>query len=323
MKLFITGATGVLGRKTVELLLKDKHEVYALVRNKNKAKKLEELGVNPVIGNIFDKDFMLENTKRFDGLINLVTSVPKKFNTKPKDWKDHIKLRVEATKILVFVVATNKIPFILQTSSLLSYGHHADRWVDELVKLKYPVSTFYELSEDYLAILESGTRCEYILNHVYDRTLPRIILRLGILYGPESFHTQEFLEQVEKRVFPIIEKGKTYLNLIHVDDAANAILLSIQNYQKLLKQTFNISDDKPVTHEEFVRFVSKKLSVKGPKNVTRKLGNMLVGKFEANIILSSFKSKNDKFKLMTGWTPRYTTYQEGFEAVLKKINLEK
>ena len=318
MKLFLTGATGVLGRKTVELLLKDQHEVHALVRNKNKAKELKELGVNPVIGNIFDKEFMLENTKGFEGFINLVTSVPKKFNTKPKDFKDHIKLRVDATKLLVFIVATNKIPFILQTSSLLSYGHHAGRVVDESIRLKYPVSTYSELSDDYLAILESSTRCEYILNHVYNSSLPRIILRLGILYGPESFHTNEFLEQVEKNVFPIINKGKSYLNLLYIDDAARAILLSVNNYKKLLKQTFNISDDKPVTNEELVRFVATKLSAKPPKDVVPKLGNALVGKFETNIILSSFKSKNDKFKIMTGWKPHYETYKEGFESILKK-----
>ena len=317
MKLFITGATGSLGTKTVELLLKQNHEIYALVQSKSKTKKLKEKGINTIIGNLFDKKFMIENTKGFDGLIHLASSVPKKFNTKSKDWNDHIKLQIDAVKILANVIMRNNISFYIQPTSLLGYGHRKDNWIDETIKLPYPLKTFYKLDQDYLDVLELSVKNEYILNTVFKGHFPRIILRFGLIYGPESFHTEELLEQVEKNVFPIIDKGKSYLNLLHVDDAASAIAYSVNNYKKLLEQTYNISDDNPVTYDSFVRFLAKKLNAKDPKVVGPKIGNMLIGKLEANIMLSSFRNKNGKFKQETSWNPHFKSYREGFESVLE------
>ena len=319
MKLFITGATGSLGTKTVEFLSKQNHEIYALVQSKSKSKKLKETGTNTIVGDLFDKKFMIENTKGFDGLIHLASSVPKKFNTKAKDWKEHIKLQIDAVKILANVIMRNKISFYIQPSSLLGYGHRKGNWIDESIKLPYPVKTYYELDQEFLDVLELSVKNEYILNTVFKSHFPRIILRLGLLYGPDSFHTQELLEQVEKNVFPIIDKGTGYLNLIHVDDAASAIAYSVNNHEKLLEKTFNISDDNPVSNDHFIRYLAKKLGAKDPKAVSSKIGNMLIGKFEANIIQSSFRNKNDKFKQVTGWSPHYKSYRDGFESILEII----
>ncbi len=319
MKLFITGSTGVLGSRTVKLLLKQQHEIYALIRSKDKAKILKEKGIHPIIGNLYDKEFMLKSTKGMDGFLNLASSAPKKFNTKAKDWSDYNKLHVDAIKILVYVIATNKIPFFIQHSSLLSYGDHADKWVNEMVKFTRPIKNTNNLTQDYLDILESTIRCEYILNHIYDNNFPRIILRFGMIYSSDSVLTQEFIEQLEKNVFPTINKGESYLNLIHANDAASAVVKCVMNYKNLIGQTFNISDDKPVTSKELTHYLAKKLLAKEPKDVTPILGNRLVGKFEANILLSSFRNNNDKFKQITDWNPKYKSYKEGFDEVLDDL----
>ncbi len=322
MKLFIAGATSVLGKKTIELLLKDGHEIHALTRSKGKAKELKKLGITPVVGNIYDKDFLLEQTKGFKGFINLATAVPKKFNTKAKDWKDNNKLRIEAVKIIVNVVKTNKIHFYIQNTSLLAYGHRGGKWVDERVKWTHPPQLYYELDQEYIDILESSLRCEYILNHVYEGHLPFIILRFGMIYGPKTFHTQELLEQVNKNVYPIVLEGASYMNMIHIDDAASAVVQAIKNYKKIRRETFNILDDEPVTNEDFVKYLSKKLNDKEPKKADLKISDMLLSRFSVNIILSSFRSKNDKFKEMTGWKPKFKTYKEGYSSVINELKLE-
>lgn len=322
MKLFVTGATGSLGSKTVELLLKEQHEIHALIKDKKKSKNLKEIGVNPIIGDIFDKDFMITSTKGFDGFIQLASAVPRKFNTKSKDWKDEIKLKKEGVKNSVRAVRTNKIPFYIQNTSLLGYGHRGDKWVDESIRLIYPIKTYLDLDQEYLDALESIIKSEYILNTVFDNQFPRIILRFGLIYGPTSFHTKELIEQVQKNVFPVIETGDSFLNLIHVNDAASAIVQSVKNHDKLLLRTFNVSDDKPVLYKDLIDNLAKKLSAKSPKRVPLKLGNTLVGRFEANILLSSVKSKNDKFKRFTGWKPKYSTFSEGIDAVLKSLNVK-
>lgn len=57
MKVFVTGATGYVGKLVVEELLKEGHQVTGLVRSEDSANYLKKLGVRPVIGNYFNDSF--------------------------------------------------------------------------------------------------------------------------------------------------------------------------------------------------------------------------------------------------------------------------
>jgi NAD(P)-dependent dehydrogenase (short-subunit alcohol dehydrogenase family) len=54
MRIFVTGATGVLGKVVVPGLLADGHVVYALSRSQANTEVLERLGAKPVPADLFD-----------------------------------------------------------------------------------------------------------------------------------------------------------------------------------------------------------------------------------------------------------------------------
>ncbi len=52
MRVFITGASGLLGRSTIRQLCSRGHDVLGLVRDQDKARVVQELGAAPVIADI-------------------------------------------------------------------------------------------------------------------------------------------------------------------------------------------------------------------------------------------------------------------------------
>jgi dihydroflavonol-4-reductase len=71
MKIFITGGTGFIGRHTVELLNKTNHKLTLLVRKTSDTTFLENQNVSMVVGEIADKQSVLNNMKDCDSVINI------------------------------------------------------------------------------------------------------------------------------------------------------------------------------------------------------------------------------------------------------------
>jgi nucleoside-diphosphate-sugar epimerase len=55
---FITGATGVVGKPLLQKLIKNNHNIYALTRSEETKKDLIELGVSPIQGDLFDTSLL-------------------------------------------------------------------------------------------------------------------------------------------------------------------------------------------------------------------------------------------------------------------------
>ena len=71
MKVFVTGATGYIGRTTVEQLIKNGHQVIGLARNDNSKETLQKLGAEAHIGDLNDPESLHSGAKKADGVIHL------------------------------------------------------------------------------------------------------------------------------------------------------------------------------------------------------------------------------------------------------------
>jgi len=71
-KIFLLGATGYIGGSLLTVLLKspEKYTISALVRNKDQAEKLKELGVTPILGSLDDTELLVEAAKNADAVVN-------------------------------------------------------------------------------------------------------------------------------------------------------------------------------------------------------------------------------------------------------------
>src|SRR5437588_3795696 len=102
MKVFVAGATGVLGRRAVARLVEAGHDVTAVARGPEKAALVRGLGATPVEVDLFDADAVAAAVVGHDVVCNLATSIPPiRKAAMPSAWATNDRIRREASRNLV------------------------------------------------------------------------------------------------------------------------------------------------------------------------------------------------------------------------------
>jgi len=177
---------------------------------------------------------------------------------------------------------------IVFTSSTSVYGQRDGSWVDE----NSPA--------------EPGTTKGEILREAEEIVLAHdgIVLRLGGIYGPG----RSFLLQSVMHGAAALPSPERYVNQIHRDDVASAILSVAQQTNIAPRRIFNVVDDKPSSNREILAWLSSELRRPLANSVERS-----VRKRGA----SNKRVQNGRLRAL-GWKPRYPSYKEGFtESVLR------
>ncbi len=132
MKVFVTGATGVLGRAAVSALLHDGHAVTGLARSEAKAAELAEAGADAVQVSLFDQAGLTEAFRGFDAVANLATHMPVGVaGIRPGAWKVNDRVRVEGSKIVVQAAHDAGVRRLVQESVSFLYADAGDEWITE------------------------------------------------------------------------------------------------------------------------------------------------------------------------------------------------
>jgi nucleoside-diphosphate-sugar epimerase len=173
-------------------------------------------------------------------------------------------------------------------SSSSVYGQADGSWVDE----DSPTQPEEEAGQ---IVLEAET--------VLRRRLPAaIILRFAGIYGPGRLLRQKTIEASE----PIVGNPEKWLNLIHVDDGASAILAVQQRAAS--GSLFNVCDGVPVMRRDFFAELARLLRAPPPRfappegPVPHERGQRRIG--------------NGKIMAETGLVVRYPSYREGLRAAV-------
>jgi len=70
MRIFLTGATGYVGAAVLDALVRGGHDVTALVRDNEKARRVAKRGAHPVIGNLADPESFRGSAEAQDGYVH-------------------------------------------------------------------------------------------------------------------------------------------------------------------------------------------------------------------------------------------------------------
>src|SRR5207244_10805277 len=70
MRIFLTGATGYIGAAVLDALVRGGHDVTALVRNNEKARRVAKRGGHPVIGDLADAESYRAAADAQDGYVH-------------------------------------------------------------------------------------------------------------------------------------------------------------------------------------------------------------------------------------------------------------
>ena len=104
MNIFLAGATGVIGRRLVQLLRDAGHAVTGTSRSGEKASALEVLGARGVVVDVYDARALLKamSAAHPDVVIHQLTDLPQSLDAgRPSNFEGNARLRIEGTKNLM------------------------------------------------------------------------------------------------------------------------------------------------------------------------------------------------------------------------------
>jgi nucleoside-diphosphate-sugar epimerase len=305
VRVFVAGGTGVVGRRLVPQLVARGHQVTATTTSAAKLGLLAQLGADGVVMDGLDAVSVGEAVAaaRPDAIVHQMTAISVAHAGKP-DFKHMdrwfattIRLRSEGTDhLLAAAEATGVSQFVAQSYAGWN-GIRKGGWV--------------KTEEDPLDMY-AGTVAHagaVAIRHVEDVVVKAggAVLRYGWLYGPGA--TDDLVEPVRKRQFPVVGGGTGYCSWVHLDDAASATVLAVE--QKA-KGVFNIVDDEPARVSEWLPYLAACVGAKRPLRIPKWLVRPLAGEMGVAIMTEGRPFSNAKAKAELGWQLRYPTWREGF-----------
>ncbi len=305
MKIFVTGATGVVGRRLVPILREKGHEVTAVVHGAAGRLGLERQGARPIDLDLFDAAAVRAAVAGHDVIVNLATHIPKSTMRMMLRgaWRENDRLRRVASATLVDAAIDANVPRLVQESFAPAYPDRGDRWIDETIPLS-PVS--YNLSlADAEASADRFTR----------RGRAGVVLRFGAFYGPDAMQTIEMVRWVRKGWAPLPGDPAAFVSSVSHDDAATATASAIA----LPAGIYNVVDDEPVSRRAFVDSMADALGVASPK-FPPAWTRLLFGSL-GEMLSRSVRISNRKLRGATGWSPRYASVRQGWPDVMARAEI--
>lgn len=308
MKVFIAGATGVLGRRLCREFHARKHTVLGLARSAKNEATIRELGGECRTADLFDADSLARAARGAEVLVHAATAIPTAMKPAPQDWILNDRIRREGTRALV-EAAKRVGAQMLVIQSITWVARPTDQ------------AAFDEdspLNPD--ATIQSAADMETIAREAGERYGLRVaILRCGWFYAADTAHTRVFGQQLAGRKLPIIGKGDAMWSWIHVDDAASAFVLAAEAGKSGL---WHIVDNEPVRSGVYLRAFAERIGAAEPRHVPVWLARLIAGSFAVNFMAGSTKTSNARFRRDFDWSLRYPSYHEGLDEVIAEWRAE-
>jgi nucleoside-diphosphate-sugar epimerase len=306
MRVFVTGATGALGRHLVPGLVAAGYEVTATTRTPGKVAELREAGAEPVVVDGLDREAVTAAVQAAapEVIVHQMTALAGVRSLRKPDqaFAATNELRTRGTDNLLAAakrVGTRRV--IAQSYA----GPGPDK--PSGGALKTETDPF-----DWRPI-RSAVQMPAAIRHV-DETVPLeapegIVLRYGGIYGPGT--SDVLLAMVRKRQVPVIGGGTGVWSFIEVTDAAGATIAAVG---RGAPGVYNVVDSDPAPVADWLPYLAKVAGAKPPLRLPAWLGRLLAGEFVVAQMTSSRGYSNQKARKEFGWEPRYASWREGFRA---------
>jgi 2-alkyl-3-oxoalkanoate reductase len=308
MNIFLAGATGVVGKRLIPLLLQAGHRVTGTTRTPAKMSVLWEMGAEPVLVDALDQTAVRDAvvSAKPDVVVHQLTDLSHMANLRRFDEELSAtnRLRTQGTDFLLAAAkASGAKRFIAQSYSGWPNSRQGGPVKTEADPLdpNPPKS----MSKTLAAI----QRLENTVSGASD--IDGLVLRYGAFYGPGTAISPggTIFEAVRSRRFPIIGGGTGVWSFIHVEDVAHATLLAIQGGPS---GVYNIVDDEPAPVSEWLPELAAAIGVARPFHLPAWIGQLLIGEAGLSMMRDVRGSANGKAKRLLNWQPKYATWREGF-----------
>ena len=303
MRVFVAGASGAIGSRLVARLIDHGHEVVGTFKRPASAERLRALRASPVALDLLDaravRKAVLEAEP--EAVVHEATALTNvRFSRNlDKSFEQTNRLRTEGTDALLAAAREAGVRrFVAQSFASLRYAREG-----AMVKTE----------EDPLdpTPVAHTERTNAAMRHLDEAVTDAggIALRYGNFYGAGN---DGWAEPVRKRRLPVVGSGAGVSSFIHLDDAAAATVLALDLGEVGL---YNIVDDEPAPIREWLPVLAEALSAKPPRHFPTWLARLFAGEPGVMMGTEARGASNAKAKRELGWTLRYPSWRQGFEAV--------
>jgi uncharacterized protein YbjT (DUF2867 family) len=160
-RILLAGASGVIGQRLVPLLVEAGHTVAGLTRSSSKTDRLAELGAQPIVVDVFDRDALIAAVVEFapDIVLNELTDLPDDVNEIARFGDLNARIRTEGNDNIIAAARAAGNPKIL--AQTVAWALPAGPDADAAAQLEASV------------LAEGG-----------------VVLSYGQFYGPGTYHPE-------------------------------------------------------------------------------------------------------------------------------------
>jgi nucleoside-diphosphate-sugar epimerase len=313
MKVFIAGATGVVGSRLVPELVRRGHEVVGTTRTPGKTDRLIQLGATPVVLDALDgvavKDAVVAAEP--DVIVHQLTAIPESVDPRKVDqvFEPTNRLRTQGLDHLLEAARATGVRRVVAQSFQMWTSARTGRPIqteDDPIESDPPAS-----------VRETLASIVYVERSLAAATdLEGLALRYGIFYGPGTGIGEggSILELLRKRRFPLVGRSNGVWSFIHVDDVASATAAAIERGDA---GVYNVADDDPASVSLWLPDLASAIGAPPPRRVPVWLARVLAGETAVAMMTQVRGASNVKAKRELGWQPRFASWREGFRSGLE------
>lgn len=305
MRVFVAGGSGVLGRRLVPQLVARGHRVTASTTSEAKLATIEAMGAESVVMDGLDAASVgrAVASAEPDAIIHQMTAIDPAHAGRPdikhpdRWFAGTNRLRIEGTDHLLAAAQAQGVTRFLAQGYASWNGIRAGGWV--------------KAEEDPLDPF-TGTATEPVMaamKHLEDAVTAYggTVLRYGALYGPGA--TDDQVEMVRRRQYPLVGRAQGHSSWIHLDDAASATVLALE---RGATGVFDIVDDDPAPASEWLPYLAEVAGAKPPLRIPVWLARIAAGDQAVMMMTEGRGFSNAKAKRELGWQLRYPSWRQGF-----------
>jgi nucleoside-diphosphate-sugar epimerase len=310
MRIFLAGATGVVGRPLLPALIGAGHEVTAMTRAPAKSDRLREAGAEPVVCDALDREALTRAVAeaRPEVVVQHLTDLPPDLN--PRKLKEayvaNDRLREQGTANMAEAArAAGARRLVAQTVAFVYAPQGGPVKREDNPLYMDPPPPFDRSAAATVALERAVTRTD---------GLEGVVLRFGFWYGRGTTFASDgyTAREVGRRRYPIVGNGGGVFSFVHIDDVVAATISALD----APTGTYNLTDDEPSPVREWLPVYADALGAPPPRRIPRWLARLFVGRFPAYMMTELRGASNEKAKRELGWTPRHPTWRRGFREAM-------
>lgn len=307
MKVFVAGASGVIGKPAVRQLVAAGHEVTGMTRREERMDEIRAAGATPVQCDVFDAEGLSEALRQAqpEVVVHLLTALPPRIDYRAKEdpLASTNRVRTEGTRNLLAAAKAAGARRVVAESVAFFYTPEGDWVKGEDAPLNLGAPGVFGTAAAALAELES---------QVLDvEGMEGVVLRYGWLYGPGTFFAADgsSTEDAHKRKLPIVGGGGGTFSFLQVEDAGAATVAAVE---RGAPGAYNVVDDEPAPMREWVPAFCEAVGAKKPFRVPAWIARIVAGPAAVASATQLRGADNAKAKAELGWQPSRPSWRQGF-----------